>query len=239
MRERTGFKGAVRALETTYGENGWHPHTHELLFLKGDDEQILSELEALRQYWTSAVMKAGLGQCNQHGFTVGNADEAAAYVSKFGDIEPAPRWDTAREMTRQHSKIARKKGRTPFAILFDAMNGDGEAKALFREYAEQFKGKRQLYYTPGLRDALGLGEVSDQDLAEVDEKDKDEEPSIVVWTCTRDEWKLLLQFNMRGEFLDIASKHGTEGCYLFLKALAIRRAGKSLQPNFYYPEHLQ
>jgi hypothetical protein len=29
-----GYDGDVRTLEVTHGENGWHPHTHDLLFIK-------------------------------------------------------------------------------------------------------------------------------------------------------------------------------------------------------------
>ncbi len=239
VRERIGFKGTVRALEVTHGENGWHPHTHELVFANGDEESVLAELESLRDYWAKAVHKAGLGQISIHGFQVGGADKAASYVTKYGDTDPADdsRWDASREMTRQHSKLGRRKGRTPFALLHDAMIGDGEAKLLFQEYAREFKGARQLYYTPGLRAYLGLDDISDEQLAAADQDDAPgDEPQRVLWHCTRDEWKLLLLTNMRGEFLDIAAKHGTDGCFLFLKALRLRQAGRDVTPTFINPE---
>ncbi|GLR13699.1 hypothetical protein GCM10007907_24890 [Chitinimonas prasina] len=233
------YQGAVRALEVTYGANGWHPHTHELIFASGDQDEVLLELAALRDYWAAAVFRAGLGQINEHGFMVGNADKAADYVAKFGNSEETD-WDVSREMTRQHSKLARKKGRTPFALLFDAMGGDFQAGELFQEYAREFKGKRQLYYSPGLKKHLGLDDVSDQDIAESEQLDlPGEEPIQVIYTLNAHQWALVYRSNRRGELLDTAAKHGAEGVYLFLKALAIRRSGDDLQPNYYYPEHLQ
>lgn len=231
FRKVSGYKGGVRALEVTHGENGWHPHTHELLFCNSHEEYVLNELEALRDYWGKAVKKAGLGQINAHGFDVAGADAAADYVTKFGNIENQTQnaWTVSHEMTRQHMKVARKKGRTPFALLFDSMQGDSKAARLFIEYAKEFKGKRQLYYSPGLKDYLGLEEVLDAEIAAQDEQDAEgEAPQKVLYTLTYNEWKLLCRFNMRGELLDVAANHGTEGIYLFIKALKLRDSGKAL-----------
>lgn len=242
VREVIQFKGSVRALEVTHGENGWHPHAHVLVFADGDQEAVLAALETLRDYWAKAVRKAGLGQINQHGFKVGGADHAAEYVSKFGDTEKAAdggTWDVSREMTRQHAKLARRKGRTPFALLHDSMNGDAQAGALFVEYAHEFKGKRQLYYSPGLKDYLGLDDLEDADIAAEDQQDAPGEESQVIWHLDKEEWGLIVSFNKRGEFLDTAARYGTDGCYLFLKALKLRRSDKAVKPRFYYPEYLQ
>jgi hypothetical protein len=44
-----GYVGDVRALEVTYGENGWHPHTHDLFFIESplpsEGEEIERVLE--------------------------------------------------------------------------------------------------------------------------------------------------------------------------------------------------
>ena len=44
MKADRGFKGLIRSLEVTHGANGWHPHTHELWFLKGSAEGLQSLL---------------------------------------------------------------------------------------------------------------------------------------------------------------------------------------------------
>ena len=36
FKDRLDYAGLIRALELTYGENGWHPHTHELWFVGAD-----------------------------------------------------------------------------------------------------------------------------------------------------------------------------------------------------------
>ena len=57
MKADRGFKGLIRSLEVTHGANGWHPHTHELWFLKGSAEGFAKPLAGL---WVKACEKAGL-----------------------------------------------------------------------------------------------------------------------------------------------------------------------------------
>jgi hypothetical protein len=79
--EAAGAIGAVKALEVTYGANGWHPHVHMLVFAKPDQEGVLEQIRAL---WGKAVEKVGLGRINEHGFDVRGGDYAADYIAKFG-----------------------------------------------------------------------------------------------------------------------------------------------------------
>src|SRR5205085_2664419 len=55
---RAGIVGAIRSLEVTHGEiNGWHPHTHELLFGRpGERGRLLSH----RNEWIRRLIKLGL-----------------------------------------------------------------------------------------------------------------------------------------------------------------------------------
>lgn len=172
LAERAGVVGAIRSLEVTHGEiNGWHPHTHELLFGRpGARGALLSHrvewirrliklgLAGMRAGMTRAERAEQLRYLRRHAYTVQLGDKAADYVAKFG-MEPSTdgggRWGPASELTRGHVKVGQRlTGRTPFTLLRQYIEGDKRAGHLFREFAIAFQGRAQLYWSPGLRAAL-------------------------------------------------------------------------------------
>ena len=56
VKKQVGIVGTIRAVEVTHGENGWHPHLHVLVFVKGDPGA--EGLAAL----TSIFVRSGVGQ---------------------------------------------------------------------------------------------------------------------------------------------------------------------------------
>ncbi len=76
---------------------------------------------------------------------VTSAEKFDAYIAKWGH-EPVWRGRVGEDGT---------KGATPFDLL-RRVDDTGESLpcALFREYAGEFKGRRQLVWSPGLRDLL-------------------------------------------------------------------------------------
>jgi Replication protein len=186
--ESVGFLGSVCAVEVTHGENGWHIHTHEILFVKpsGNDKQDLKAAAAvILPLWQSACEAAGLPRPSaKYGINLQNGDAAASYVSK---------WGLEGELTRWHAKKGKLGGKTAFDFLRDVVNGGGhdcESAELFRVYARELKGKRQLVWTDGLWEAL-LGDeeqVTDEELVE-----QPEEPGAqLLGVLSRDEWKVIL-----------------------------------------------
>jgi len=143
-RDRHSWIGDVRALEVTHGANGWHPHLHILIFFRpGTSKEIMFSFSRwLFDAWAAAVANAGYGKCSENAFTwtVVDADTGAAdYVGK---------WGAALELTKAHTKLARKNGRTPWQILQDFQeSGADRDRELFREYAKAFKGARQLTWS--------------------------------------------------------------------------------------------
>ena len=104
--------GFAKAVEITYGANGWHPHLHIILLTDGTDETEAIELvEALREIWLEELEKVGLdGQskaARERSFDVRSAANAAEYVSK---------WGAAEEMTLHNSKVGQAKGNTPWQL---------------------------------------------------------------------------------------------------------------------------
>lgn len=209
---RIGRVGQIRAWEVTHGRkrelnNGWHPHFHILLFLDGSlsaADRLAVESELYRA-WAAACVRSGLeSPSRRHGIKLDDGAQAAAYVAKMG-LE-APRWGMDRELTKGHSKRA-KDGETPFDLLRSVLadRADGHGRALFREYAQAFRGKRQLVWSRGLRELLGFGAVaSDAEVAAAHEDD-----AVLLAKLTADDWRAVLRCEGRGELLEVA-RHGVE-----------------------------
>jgi hypothetical protein len=122
-------------------------------------------------------------------------EKAAKYLSK---------WGLEDEMTKGHTKKA-LHGETPFDFLrsFLADKSDKQAAALFKEFAETFKGKRQLYWSKGLKARLGIEDVSDEELSE-----RLEEQAVLLGLLNVDQWRDVLKTDSRATVLEIAAKAG-------------------------------
>lgn len=232
-----GFKGSIRALEVTNGKNGWHPHTHYLLFT--DTESVTLRFgEVLQAQWARVVEKYLGRKINGHGFTLelvgggadqGGTDEDAAQLARYvvKSLEDSV-WGVPQEMTKGHIKKARQGGRTPFALLHDyATEGDKRAGALFAEFVRVFHGRRQLSWSKGLRKQLldQDQEVSDQDIAAQHQDNAD-----LLGTLTLDQWRRVLAAPMkgtRGVLLEVAAGGGWPAVEAFLNTLPeLRKGGK-------------
>ncbi len=199
LREDCGVVGSVRALEVTRGENGWHPHIHELVFVRSDRE-VGRLLAGLRVQWENGLRLAGLREVNEHGVDFAIADSnVAGYVAKFGHERG---WNVEHELTKQVTKKGRAGGRTPTDLLAAfKFDGDLQAGEWWREYARVMKGGVQLRWSKGLRSSLGLAvEKSDEELAAGVEKS-----GVLLGLLSDNEWRLILADDARAELLAVAS----------------------------------
>lgn len=219
LKEKYGIVGSVRALEVTHGLNGWHPHVHEIEFFKyplGADtrEQMQNEIFEL---WYAACQKAQLGLPNrEHGVDVRGATRAAQYVGK---------WGFAAELTRGTGKTG-WAGRTPWELLGDFHGGDKTAGDLFLNFADAFRGRRQLFWSKGLRDLLEMGELfSDEQLAESEPEGDD---ALEVAELDRDDWADICRCEARAHVLHLALED-RPGLMAWLDRL--RSARKNLDPQ--------
>lgn len=189
-----GLFGDVRCLEITHGVNGWHPHFHILFFTKTRPKMtgITSAPVILLAAWQDACETAGLACPNHHGCNLVIASKGVSdYVQKFG---------MDYEMTYANNKTG--AGRSPFKLLSDSVQGCQLSSALFVEYAKLFKGKRQLVFSKGLKKMFSLDEsIADELLVHMDPVE-----SVVVYTISRERWKLLVKHNQRGVFLAFLHK---------------------------------
>ncbi len=238
-RKEAEVLGQIRALEITYGEaNGWHPHVHELVFAsrqavavnaRGETIYRKSVLGRRRKLWARLLIEAGMAglQLGDTGaelfgklrnllrrcYTVQIGAHAAEYIAKFGRESG---WGIASEMTKGHTKTPRRCAHTtPWGLLADHLDGDKRAGWLFREYAEAFAGRRQLCWSPGLKKALGVNDVADEELAATPDTACTER----VIQLTDDQWRLILSRNARYEALRAAASNGRFGVDVLLREL--------------------
>jgi len=206
--DRFGIMGTVRALEVTHGENGWHIHTHELLFIAPGHNINPAMVSAyILPTWQRACVSAGLGEPNKHGVDVKDGSAASDYIGKWGIEE---------EVTKSHIKQGRADSQTPFDFLRDYLaTGDEDAADLFRDYAKAFRGKKQLTWSRGLRDHFDLEEeLTDEEIAE-----KKIEDGILLGNIDMDQWRLILKHDKRGQILQIAKDSGFHGVLSYLSTL--------------------
>lgn len=207
-----GLQGSVMALEVTYGKNGWHVHSHEVLFTEGpvraSDQRMLSIA------WRKAVVDAGLpAPTLERGLVL---DDREAYAAAY-----AAKWGIEEEITKSQFKSGGKGGLSPWQMLREIFE-HGQDKRLdlvraFREYGRHFKGKSQLRWSKGLRSLLGLDlEVQDQDLV-----DQDPEDYVLTFLgyLSSEQWKVILRHDVRGQVLKIAEKDGWPGVIAYVQGL--------------------
>lgn len=218
--------GMVRSLEVTYGDNGWHPHMHVLYFFDQEIAIIPFE-ENIKARWGQCVAAAGSFASWDYGCDVRYSDkEVANYVAKFGrqpewkendQVLSADKWSISHEVTKGPSKVSKNGGSTPLQLLSDFSYGNSVSGALFVQYAMNFKGERQLVYSPGLRDRLGLDvEKTDDELAV-----EQSEVAIILAQLNREQWRIVVGNDARGELLQVASSGDSVSLGVFLRSIGI------------------
>lgn len=210
LRNGIDQKGYVRAYEITHGQqSGFHPHYHIILFTVGGTSQQIQRLYA--PLWQKACVSAGLSEPTlERGCTVQDGSEAAKYASKWG-IED--------ELTKANQKQSKRKGITPWGLLRAVLDENNPeyspqyASDLFRVYTTCMKGARQLYWSNGLRKALGLiQELTDEQLAE----QITDEDSHFMGALTDEQWKAIRKAKAEAHVLTVAeAAHKTRSNYFF------------------------
>jgi hypothetical protein len=227
-----GYIGQIRALEVTHGRkratnNGWHPHYHLLLFTGsgvdlGAFDQVNMRDWQTRLYlvWAQSCEAAGLGRPSfQHGLRLDNGDEASKYVTK---------WGLEHEMVYGHIKKGKQDGETPFDLLRSLLadKTDKQAAALFQEYAQAFKGKRQLFWSHGLKARLAVEEATDEELVE-----RVDEGAELLGQLTAEQWRDVLKVDARATVLEIAASRSWHHVERFLWLIEGAHNGVQVPPD--------
>lgn len=188
-----GVFGTIRGLEVTHSfKNGWHVHFHVLAFLSASSPESLGIIEDdIYSLWRSACSAAGLSDpSREHGVKVEDGQAASQYIGK---------WGLEHEMTKSHIKKGKEGHHTPFDFLRLYLAGDSRYSSLFKEYATEFRGKRQLVWSDGLRDLLHVGpELTDEEIAARVDEDATKFASIPL-----NVWRVIVSEKRRGEVLEV------------------------------------
>lgn len=192
--------GTVRVLELTYGENGWHVHSHEMIIYRGQEVQTtkskenphgLSELSPLAvlelraeaeknpEKWkefgalplVSQLLAEWLQACADSGAKIPN-ERGVSLLPGVDASKYLAKWGIASELASSTKKLAKDGHYTPWQLLSAAHAGDPEAALLWQDYALAIRGKRQIMASPGIKATLKKVFLPDDQLAlEIEEKE--------------------------------------------------------------------
>jgi hypothetical protein len=223
-KKRYGIAGWLRVVEVTFGLNGWHVHVHYLLFL--ESVTVATDLDALKRSmfgrWSSALRSLGLPAplLNSQDLRVldGPADEAlAGYFTKA--VHSAKR--IGLELTSSQTKTARgvHKTRSVWDFLDDVLDlGDADALQHWHEWQRGSKGRRQLTWSKGLRELLGLRyEKSDEDVAAEELGSKVDD--LVIITAAG--WRTVIACRLRVQILESVYRQGFTGLRALLDTMGV------------------
>lgn len=154
--------------------------------------QIFKEL--LLERWETCCEKVGLmegvnrSDFRRHSIDIKWNAKCSEYLAKLDDKNL---WGADAELARSSTKKGRKSGMHPFEFLtkFNE-SGDGIWAKRWLEYTHAMKGKRQIYWSHGLKDLIGIKEYTDEQITalQLDE-------ALTVYNLENDEWKKVRSTN--------------------------------------------
>jgi len=201
-----GKRFHITNYEVTYGQNGWHPHHHILIFsdkyLSIRDFDSIHEL--LADHWSDSLHKAGIRKIKSNEKFIACDLQDGTFADQY-----IGKWGIEHEMTKGHVK----KGRdtyTPFDLLRlsdkDDLIFEKKPSKLFQEFAIAFKGARQLVFSRGLKYAFAVQEKTDDEIM-----DETLEESVLLTTIEDMVFRLLCKYKKRAEYLDCITQDKLNG----------------------------
>lgn len=171
----------IRAVEVTHGDKGWHVHIHALMFVNAKMSQADATALGLSMFgrWKRALVNKGFGApTREHGIDsklvpVDGSVPLGDYFAKavYGQAPAKPKFKAVGwELAGGMGKMGRRENRTPFQILADVVAlGDLEDLNHWRNFEQASKGRRQITWSHGFRELLGLTvEKTDEEIAAED-----------------------------------------------------------------------
>lgn len=216
--------GYIKGVEFTHSyRNGWHKHYHVILILKKECD-VDAYFATIKKSWETACIKNSLLDATnekavqdfrEHSVNiVKSAKEISNYVNKS-----SKEWTLADEMSKSVLKIGHNnEHRTPFQILCDiATTKDKKQRYkdidVFVEYMLYTYGLHQQDYSNGLKDAVGIRELSDEEIIE-----EHEDTAEFIAGLTVAHWHLIRSKYQRIQYF-IAAKEGYESLKAFFDKL--------------------
>lgn len=198
--------GAYTGRELTFGENGWHPHRHDVHFIvRANKSQLKRWRFSLAVAWAIAFQKAGGIIEDMQAFMLRsvridqiNDDDGFTRVSKYITTVEGDTWTLAQEATKGIVKMGKNGNITPFGMLEAIRQGATHSRlysAKFWEYSQTMHGKKQFFPTPGLSRFLGVDNKTDSELM------KENDSGNHYAFLTDDQWEEINALEIRGEVL--------------------------------------
>lgn len=208
FKKANAWQGSIRGLETLYGANGWHNHTHELWIVSKNLDSKELKTKVLER-WHRACDRLGLIPKGKkkafmdHSVDVIDNASASDYLAKHDDKKNL-KWGVDKELTKPLSK-ASKELLHPFQLA--DMNSQGIKKAgdLFAEYSKAFKGKSAVFWSRGLKQKIGILEKEDEELA----KQETEKIEVLI-SLEFHAWQVVKEEKARALLLDHAELGGAD-----------------------------
>lgn len=228
--KRWGYVGLVRSLEVTHGRNGWHPHTHELWITRplSPSERVQFK-EGILGFWLKACAAAGL-------LDMADPDALRAFTAHSVDVrfnaqdsdylckqDASRNWGIDNELASSSSKAGKQKGVHAHEFLVRQAPGDS---ALYVEYVQGMAGARQLFWSHGLKDLVGVEEKTNEQLAE-----EEKEPAELLGLLTAEQWRVVRGNEARAELLDAAELGGWSAVESLLQLLGCELVTRRVDPG--------
>lgn len=203
-KEKFGALGFCKVVEVTQGRNGWHVHVHALVFL--DDAATAGTLRALQdsmfKRWKAGAIAGRLGALRtaQDAKLVTDDVQLSQYLAKqaHGAIGV--------ELTSTQSKVARSEHgtRSVWTVFDQARLGLAREVDLWFEWERTSKGKRQISWSHGMRDLVGLAQEDTDETVAAEEVGTADDTIAVLSEAG---WSDLVEARLLGECLRAASKN--------------------------------
>lgn len=206
LKASAGLVGRIVATEYTHGANGWHPHQHQLWFIRSGVSQDEMR-DTLTPAWIASLKAAGFSASELRGVVVNGGEQAAQYVAKMAT---AGDWGLADEVVRASSKSGRGGSRSIWQMVDTLTDPQAShearqlAEVLLREFASVVKGSKALTWSPGLKKRFLVVEVDDATLAEEAQEDDTYPLAHIEPTA----WPVLVKFRVQAHVLTIAEDFG-------------------------------
>lgn len=184
---RHNIIGTINGKEVTHGQNGFHPHVHEVLFLRRswtDEEQA-----QWTNKWIEVLALEGLEGSADYAFNCRRNIKPTDYISKTGDMTL---WGGDKELLATHAKSG--DGLNQWEIL--GLSDNPYYADLWRTYVSVYRGRRRLTWSRGLKEKFGIGD------------EQQDAPATVEGILTKEEFMEIHTRNDETAFLELVDDLG-------------------------------
>jgi len=218
--ENFGVVGTLTGIELTYGNNGWHLHSHEIFFLSWPitEEEIKKIQYLLMLAWKRALQKEGVS-IDEKAFSLRSVvvelfdeedqDQISKYITKFSG------WSVADELVKSFVKKGHAGNYSIWdflRIILEKAQGYKKYIFLFREYSQEMKGKRQVFFSKGMAELVKYRNI---DIV------LDPLISVLLGQLSDQDWFRIVQNKHRRKFLQMVTDEGFESAIIKIKNLKL------------------